>query len=317
MATTIYVRDTENYPSIQKTISVDLAQLVPVGVSGDERWMVSLITTAYSDIATTTAISDVYVRTLYRGWSRSSGLEGGSFTITAATNDKLAVNIDNQASALATYTITLDAGVNIPGETVAEDIETKLRALAATGESQAGDLGYLNCEVEFVDNKFWIYSGTVASSWTSSTRSSVQVVFTSTNDSRVTLGFKVPLESYTLGSNPCQITETSAEYTGDAATMSISTPAWTVAAGQAYMISDGDKTEYFASISGSNSTTLNVGDSSANSFIAVSGTYAAGSMIVYLQRGDDAYPVVSPIATVDDTIRWGLMTVVNQIDFSS
>ncbi len=317
MATTVYIRSLEDYPDNQKTVSVDLTQLVPVGVSGDERWMASVTTSAYSDIATTTAIGDIYIRTLSRGWARSSGLAGSSFTITASSNDNLAVNIDNQGGARSTYTITLAAGVNIPGDTVAADIETKLRALAATGQGQAGDLGYLNCEVEFVDNKFWIYSGTMSNSWTSTSRSSVGIEGASSNDSKATLGYDVVLDSYNLASNPCQLTQISAQYTGDAATMSISSPAWTVDAGQAYMISDGIKSEYFASISGSNQTSLNVADAATNNFTAVSGTYASGSMVVYLQRGDEEYSVVSPIKTIDDAIRWGLMTVINQVDFSS
>lgn len=315
MATTVYVRDTENYPSNQKTISVDLTQLVPIGVSGDEKWVSSVTTAAYSDNTNSTAINDIYIRNLYRGWARSSGLVGGSFTITGA-NRKLAVNIDNQSGAASTYTIRLTTGTGIPGDTVAEDLETKLRALAATGGDQAGDLGYLNCEVEFVDNKLWIYSGTISNSWTSSSRSSVEIE-TVTADVRSTVGLDITLDSYNSASNPCQVTKLSSQYVGDAATMSITSPAWTVASGQGYMVTDGTNTEYFTSLAGSNQTTLNVPDFATNGFAAVINTYAAGSMVVLLKRGDEDYPVASPVKTVDDAVRWGVMSIVNQIDFSS
>lgn len=316
MATTVYVRDTENYPSNQKTIAVDLSKLVPVGVSGDEKWVSSITTTAYSDITNTTAIDDIYIRNIYRGWARSSGLVGGSFTITGA-NRKLAVNVDAQSDAYTTYTIRLTTGTGIPGDTVAADLEVKLRALAATGAGQVGDLGYLNCEVEFVDNKFWIYSGTVSNSWTSSSRSSVEIEDSVTGDGRSNLGFDITIDSYNLASNPCQVTKLSAQYAGDAATMSIDSPAWTVASGQAYMVTDGTNTEYFTILAGSNQTTLNLPDFATNGFAAVINTYASSSMVVLLTRGDEDYPVATPVQTIDDAIRWGLMSVVNQIDFSS
>ena len=313
MATTVYVRDTENYPSNQKTMTVDLTQLVPVGVSGDEKWVVPITTTAYSNNTSSTAINDVYIRNLYRGWAKSSGLVGGSFTITGA-NRKLAVSIDDNS---APYIIRLTTGTGIPGDTVAEDMQTKLRALSDTGGDQVGDLGYLNCEVEFVDNKFWIYSGTISNSWTSSSRSSVEIADASTGDGKDDLGFDVVLDSYNLASNPCQVTKLSAEYAGDAATMGIDSPAWTVASGQAYMVTDGTNTEYFTILAGSNQTTLNVPDFATNAFAAVINTYAAGSMVVLLTRGDEDYPVATPFRVIDDAVRWGVMTVVNQIDFSS
>lgn len=287
MATTVYVRDTENYPSIQKTISVDLTQLVPVGVSGDEKWVSSVTTTAYSDNTNSTAINDIYIRNIYRGWARSSGLDaiGGFFTIIGSSNDSLAVNIDNNQSGYALYTITLDAGINLPGDTIAEDIQAKLRALSDTGEDQAGDLGYLNCEVEFVDNKFWIYSGTISKSWTSSSRSSVEIEDAITNDARSTVGFDITIDSYNLASNPNQITELSAEYAGDAATMSINAPAWTVASGQAYMVTDGTNTEYFTILAGSNQTSLNVPDFATNAFAAVINTMQLVQWLFYLSAG--------------------------------
>ena len=62
MATSVTVYDLENYPDNSKSMTLDHKAVVPVGEEGDEKWVLSFTTTAYSDNDDRTAISDLYIQ---------------------------------------------------------------------------------------------------------------------------------------------------------------------------------------------------------------------------------------------------------------
>jgi hypothetical protein len=67
MAVNVTVYDLENYPDNSKTVTVDQKTVVPLGYDGDEQWVLSFTTTAYSDNTARTAIQDIYVTEMKAG----------------------------------------------------------------------------------------------------------------------------------------------------------------------------------------------------------------------------------------------------------
>ena len=61
MAINIDTQDLVNYPGTVKRVTVDQEQVVPQGYEGDEQFMLSFSTTAYSDNTARTRIQDNYV----------------------------------------------------------------------------------------------------------------------------------------------------------------------------------------------------------------------------------------------------------------
>ncbi len=309
MAVTVYVRDLINYPGNQKTITVNLTSLIPKDQSGDEKWVISLTTNAYAD-ANNTAIQDIYLTHIKRGWCRSSGIVGSMFNI--GTGHALNVVIDG---ATGTTTVYLTSGTNLTGEDVARDLQTKLRALADSSGSQAGDLGYKNCVVEFRENRFWIYSGTVSDSYTGTSQSSVTIGAAQFGvDCRHVLGFDITTSSYELESNPCMSAALASDYTRGTSTLTIGDHGWTVTSGQAYMIRNAQYSDYFISLAGSSGNTIVVPEG----VIAHDYSTATGSrtLVTLLKPGDEINPVCSPMETIDDVVRWGIESITNQIYFA-
>ena len=62
MARNVTVYDLDNYPDNSKTVTCDQQSIVPIGYGGDEQWVLSFVTSAYSDNTNNTAIQDIYVR---------------------------------------------------------------------------------------------------------------------------------------------------------------------------------------------------------------------------------------------------------------
>lgn len=96
------------------------------------------------------------------------------FTISAGVNDKIRVNLNGVGASQ----ITLTAGVNLPGATVAADIQAKLRAIGGGGYAAALCLYNMNT----TGYRFTIFSGTVGAG------SSVAVT-AGDQDARAMLGF--------------------------------------------------------------------------------------------------------------------------------
>jgi hypothetical protein len=141
MAVNVTVYDLDNYPDNSKTVTVDHSTIVPIGYEGDEQWVMSFSTTAYSDNENTTAIQDIYVREIRAGWVKSSGLvgTGGKFTVTSGTGYKINIKMDASSQY---YTITLDPGINLAGEVIAADMEEKIRAIPDRAGYATNDAGY-------------------------------------------------------------------------------------------------------------------------------------------------------------------------------
>ena len=133
MAINIETQDLVNYPGNVKRVTVDQESVVPQGYEGDEQFMLSFSTSAYSDIASRTAIQDYYVTHFRAGWCKSSGFTGTKFALDS-THNSLEVKIDSTTSGISSgyYRVTLDHnnGIPIDAEVVAADLEDKIRAIA-------------------------------------------------------------------------------------------------------------------------------------------------------------------------------------------
>jgi hypothetical protein len=306
MAVTVYARDLDNYPDIQKSMTVNLSQLIPTGADGDEKWVVSLTTSAYSNNTNRTSIQDIYISDTKRGWIKSSGLLSSPFTLTGSDN-KLKVRIDNVAT--GTYEITLETGSNLTGEDIAADIETKLRAEADAGGGQQNNLSYLGATCIWDENKFWIYSGTIDSSFGSS-GSSVVIEDASSNDAQTVLGFDLGTSSFWLTANPTITVASTSSAGPGAGVIQVNSGLGITGSGYACSITNGTTTEYFVTNSGTTESNLWPINS-------ITGTYAAGSRVAKIVTGDSDNPAYGGMDTVDDAVRWGLDAMIEQIDFSS
>lgn len=321
MAINVDTQDLENYPGTVKRVAIDQTSLVPQGNEGDESYVLSFSTTAYSDNTARTAIQTLYVTNFKSGWCRSSGFAGvaNKFALTASGNT-IGIKIDNTVSGTdgsGYYDIVLDYNVNstaVPGTTVAADMELKIRALA--DNLVTADLGYklayMNASVEYMDGRFWIVSGSMEDYYTGSSRSSVAVRAGSSNDASTILGFDV----YTSSEDMAGIAVTEAmlvsSFTASGTSMAISQNLG-ASEGDCLMITDRTNTDYFqlnADPVGGTALTFGAG--------VVKNDYVANSAKVQILREKD--PFSEPYLwhdTVDSIARFGLKTIINQIDYSS
>lgn len=324
MAVNVTVYDLENYPDNSKTVTLDHKVVVPVGQEGDEKWVLSFTTTAYSDNTNRTAIQDVYVQEMKGGWLKSSGFvgTGGKFTI-SSSKDELKIKLDNSAGATGGggyYTITLTSGTNLTGDAIAEDIETQIRALPDDAAWISGDdvykLSYMSCTVEYKDGRFWIISGTVSPYYTGASRSSVKIAKASTDTCYETLGFDLAVDSQTMAGISTKEALVATDYTTDTSPLVIGTGTGIVA-GDCLMITDGTNTDYFTVISGTE-TSVEVATSGAHGYTGIANSYSKDvSKVQVLREQDPENEPVSYYEAVDDISRWGLKSIIQQIDFSS
>jgi len=308
MATNITVRDLDNYPDISKTITVDQTTLVPTGAGGDEKWVLSFVTTAYSDNVNRTAIQGIYMQEVSTGWFKSSGLVSlGSNFIVSSGSKTLGLNIDNSSQwyyiELDEETYTLDA--------LAEHMQGKIRAIPDTGVWSSSDdsLSYKNAQVEF-NGKFKIISGTVSEFYTGSNRTSVEVTYSGSDTFYYDIGFDLGIGSYDV--SLADIKESLVKANCGPTSTAIVINTMTVTSGDPIAIIDDTNTEYFIAQYGTTSTNI----------VIVSGTlvnsYTANKAKVQRLRIQDSdQEPVNYHSTIDSAMRWGIMSVVNQIDFSS
>lgn len=325
MAVNVTVYDLDNYPDNSKTVTTDQKALVPVGYEGDDQWVMSFTTTAYSDNTARTAIQDMYVREMKAGWLKSSGFTGtgGKFTLVSGTSNQLMVKMDASAGEVGGdgyYAIELTAGVNLSGDAIAADMETQIRALPDGNAWVAADAGYAlsyrNVMVDFVDGRFKIVSGNVGKYYTGTQRSSVAVAKYPADACYEGLGFDLVINSRTIAGTSAKEALLASSYIADSASMIIGTGT-SVVAGDCMLITDGVTIDYFQVITVSG-TTLTVPTLGANSFTGVANSYDADVSKVQVLREQD--PEQVPAAyhdTVDSITRWGIMSMTNQIDFSS
>lgn len=331
MAIRIDTQDLENYPGTVKTVTTDQDQIVPSGYEGDEKYVLSFSTTAYSDNDNNTAIQTIYITNFRAGWCKSSGFTGsnGKFALDS-THNKMKVKIDatvSGADGSGWYEITLDHsnGAYISGESVAEDMEDKIRAIAdSIHTADTGfTLSYKNASVEFEDGQFMIIAGSVGKYYTGPSRSSVQVAAGSTNDCHAMLGFDLAMTSEDLAGVAVRETTLTANYTADGATLNVNSGLG-VASGDALMITDGSNTDYFTAISGTTDTAIKVPTSGANGFTGISNSYSyslpasgTGTKVQLLREQDpDGIPTMY-YTDIDAITRFGIKSIIEQIDYSS
>ena len=325
MAINIDTQDLENYPGTVKRVTVDQDSIVPTGEEGDEKYVFKTSTTAYSDNTTNAAIQDLYVTYFRGGWAKSSGFagSGGKFNLDA-THYNLKVKIDSTVSGTdgnGYYTVSLDYNVDetpISGEAIAADMETKIRALTMETADTGYALAYRNCSVEYQNGKFWIISGSLSRYYTGSTKSSVRVAAAATNDCSVELGFDLPLETEIMSAVSIKEAALGANYTADTTPLTIGAGTGVVA-GDCMMITDGTNTDYFTALNGTTDTSVVVPVSGTNGFVGISNSYttAAGAVVQKLRRQDPEGEPTLYYTDIDTIVRFGIKTMVNQIDYSS
>jgi len=219
------------------------------------------------------------------------------------------------------YEIVLDYNIDetpVAGSDVAVDMETKIRALAMETEDTGFALSYLNCSVYYQDGKFKIISGSMASSYSGENRSSVKVRSGATNDCLKELGFNLSLDSQSLSGITVTEGYITSNYTTDTTPIVVSAGTG-VSAGDCLMISDGTNTDYFTALSGTTDTSIVVPTNANNSFVGVTNSYttASGAKLQILKEQDpDGMPTLW-YTDIDAVVRWGIKTIVNQIDYSS
>lgn len=320
MAVTINVQDLINFPGNVKTMSVDQVSIVPQGFEGDEQYLLKFSTSAYSDTTERTPIQDYYINNFKSGWVVSSGFTGsaGKFNLSASAY-KLMVKLDSTISGTngnGYYEIELnyeDDDIALSGETIAEDLELKIRALADNLEDC--DVGfasaYRNASVEYKSGKFWIVSGSVSEFYNGVNRTYADIISGSTNDALAILGFDLKINSSVLNTLAVREALLSVDYTISGTNMYINQSIGAFD-GDCIMITDRTNTDYFQLDSDPVGGTLLHFSSSV-----VTNNYTAGVAKVQLLREQD--PNASPtcwFTTVDKVTRHGIKSIINLIDFS-
>lgn len=295
-------QDAINNPGNTKTVSLDIVKNVFADSEGDEQYALLLSTTATSKL-NAGAIANTYLRDFVVGYSKSRKVNG-PFTIDG-TNNQLQISIDGSAS----VEITLTPGTGLTPENIVDDLQTQISSLSAVGEPEEGNLAFLNADVDFVEGRFRILSGSISDTYTGNAKSSVAVT-SGANDVSVLLGFDIPIESEALASKTPAESITISGYTTSGTVLALESVTG-LNAGEAFTITDGINREYFiatAVTSGSAELTI---DSTA-----LSNSYSAGSVVQRIFERDPDIVLASPIKTVDEVMKFSLKNVVNQIDFT-
>jgi len=332
MAIRIDTQDLENYPGTVKVVTMDQDSIVPTGEEGDEKYVLSFSTTAYSDNTNNTAIQTIYITDFKTGWCKSSGFTGlNSRFPLDSTHNKLRVKIDATVSGTdgsGWYDITLDHdnGTYLEAEVVAQDMEDKIRAIADS--IHAADTGftlsYKNASVEWSGSRFKIISGSVGKYYTGTNRSSVQVTAGTTNDCSAMLGFDLTINSEDLSSVSLKETVLSSDYTADSPTLSVLGSSGWVSAGDCLMITDGTNTDYFTAISGTTDTSIVVPTMATHNYTGIAHSYSyspaisgTGTKVQLLREQDPKNEPGLYYSNADDLMRFGIKSIVNQVDYSS
>lgn len=325
MSINIDTQDITQYPGNIKRVTVDQTKIVPINNEGDEVFVTTISTNAYSDNTVNTAIADLYIMDLTIGWAKSSGLTGtaGKYLLDA-TNNTMGVKMDATVSGTSQtgyYQITLDYNPTTPksGEEIAKDIEEKIRAITCEIADRGFQLAYTNCSVEYRESKFWIVSGSFADAFIGPYRSSCAVVSGTTNDCTGILGFTNPVTSEELDDATTIESLVTADYTADDLNVYINTGTGIVA-GDCCSITDGSTTDYFTVLGvADNGATLTVPTSGTNSFVGIVNNYTTGNYtrIQVLREQDPDTVPQSYVNSIDGLVKYGLKSIINQIDYSS
>lgn len=302
MATNISVFDLVNAPGTQKTVTVDLTEVVPTGNNGEDIWVFTASTTATASGGA--AIQKLYINNTKLGWIKSSGLKTGPYDILSGARH-LRVAIDENIANAVQIALETNA-LPVSGEDVAKDIQNKINATARTGGSKLGNLSYLNAVVKYSNNTFTIISGVPSSTYSGSDRSSVAVADgTTTTGLAAILGFNITVSSEVLDSTQVKETSVASPYTAPSTTLVLSSAI--ASTGDVFSITDGTNREY-RGITTAIGATLTLASGLANN-------YAAGSKVQILREQDASGEPPSIYTTIDDYIKFGISYIVNQIFF--
>ena len=320
MPITIDTQDLINYPGIVKRVTVDQDLIVPLDFEGDEQFMLSFTTTAYSDNVLRTRIQDYYITSFKAGWCKSSGFTGlgGKFALDS-THNSIEVKIDSTTSGISDgyYRITLDHddGIPLDGSVIANDMSIKIKTLADTfGSADIGyKTAYMNSVVEFTNGRFWIVSGSIGKFYSGTYKTAVSVRASSTNDASELLGFNLQITSEDIDALSINEALVTTNYTVSGTTMTISQNIGAVD-NDCLLITDGTNTNYFQL----NSAPTGGGTVLTFDADRITNNYVANESKVQLFRIQD--PDAEPMlwfSSVDKITRHGVKSIINQIDYSS
>jgi len=302
MAINETIRDLEINLTKTKTVTLDLAKVVPLDNQGDEIYILSSVSTAVK-IGGGTALP-IFVREFKAGYCQGSGFKSPPFTI-SGTNNALQVSIDGSVF----RSIALASGNALTGEDVASDLQTKINALAGVGQLEANNLSFLNATVGFINNRFRLVSGAISNTYTGVGKSSADINAGVSNDASVTLGFDTKVVSEAMASKQATETILTSGYTGGASVLNVSATTG-LAAGQPFSIYDGTNREYFVA-SGISSNTITISGATG-----VANSYTTGTVVQRLFERDPIAAIPSPYQDVDSIVRFSLRSIANQLDFT-
>ena len=326
MAVNVQVYDLVENPDNNKTVTIDIKQVTPIGYEGDEQWVISATTTAYSDIAARTAISDIFILEMKGGWAKSSGLVASPFTINDNRKFRLRMDADIasgtdpqvQSGYWEITLATTTSGV-VPGTDIAEELETQIRDLADNADMDATYvLSYMNASVEFSEDKFKIISGSISGSYTGSTRSSVDVYTGSfSNSCTATLGFDLPVDTVDLALLDVEEVTTVSGY-GGGYDLDVVSGLGSSVVGYAFYITDDEGIdEYFLGDTGSTETQLKVRSLGGNQQLQNTYPSGTGTKVQKVSWNDPDGLPTNYYSDVDAGVRWAIKTLANQIDYTS
>jgi hypothetical protein len=330
MAVNVSVYDLVNYPDNSKTVTVDIKQVTPIGYEGDEQWVVSCVTTAYSNNTDRTAIQDIYIQNMRQGWLK--GMEAsGPFTITSGTNAGFEIKLDADPTwrhiDIPTDTYT--------GDALADWLETEIRALNSV-VSSTYQLAYMNMSVKYEDGRFQFVSGSASEDFIGANRSSVAINADTLDKPGPggqdpcahTLGLDFPSTSESLATFAAKEGRVDGSYTAGNTTLNTKEYGWdaTTFSGAVYAITSDlveeggfeNSTvtyEYFICVGGSPSAMTIRGAHASGGLL---NNYDPDDKIVMFDGPQD--PQAVPTAwnsEVDGVVRWGIKSIANQIDYSS
>lgn len=152
----------EQYPNNTKTITVDMVNRIPLGTGGDEKFILYIYTSAYSDNTARTAIDPIYIYDIKRGWAL-----GYPVASPISVNGDLTLDVALDEAESGAVTLTVPSG-NYSGQSLASYIQTELNATASGSgvkASASNKLSYLNAEMEYADGSFLLKTGSIKSSY--------------------------------------------------------------------------------------------------------------------------------------------------------
>jgi len=330
MAVNVSVYDLVNYPDNSKTVTVDIKQVTPIGYEGDEQWVVSCVTSAYSDNTARTAIQDIYIQNMRAGWLK--GMEAsGPFTLTSGVNAGFEIKIDADPT---WRHIDIPTGV-YTGDALADWLETEIRALNSA-VSSTYQLAYMNMSTEYTDGRFQFVSGSVSEHLIGANRSSVAINADTLyvpgpggqDNCAHTLGLDFPMTSESLAGFAAKEGRVDGSYTAGNTTLNTKEYGWDVTtfSGSVFAITSDlveqggfeNSTvtyEYFICVGGTASAMTIQGAHASGGLL---NNYDPDDKIVMFDGPQD--PQAVPTAwnsEVDGVVRWGIKSIANQIDYSS